>query len=278
MTADAPLRVLHADCARCRALCCVGPAFAASSEFAFDKFAGDPCPNLAGDDRCSIHESLPEAGFPGCVVYDCYGAGQRVTQERFPGVDWRTDGAVGEAMLEAFAALRPLHELLWHLAAALELPAARALWPALRAAFAEVDALAGTAVGGTDITPAWQAATALLRETSERARRPYARTALLRDGADLVGADLRRVDLRGASLRGAQMLGADLRGASLALADLTGADVRGADLRGADLREALFVTQPQLEAAEGDGRTRIPHGRRRPARWAPGVASSRAGA
>ncbi len=249
------------------ALCCVAPAFAASSEFAFDKFAGDPCANLANDNRCTIHETLPEAGFPGCVVYDCYGAGQRVTQERFPGVDWRRDIRAGEAMLDAFSALRPLHELLWHLAAALELRAARPLWPALRAAFDEVDALAGHAVGTTDITPAWQAATALLREASATARLPYARHAVARDGADLVGVDLRRTDLRGASLRGAELIGADLRGANLALADLTGADLRGADIRGADLREALFVTQPQLEAATGDARTRIPPGRRRPAAW-----------
>ena len=80
---------LHADCARCFALCCVAPAFAASADFAIDKPAGQPCPNLLADFRCGIHDHLRERGFPGCTVFDCFGAGQRVAQVSFGGVDWR---------------------------------------------------------------------------------------------------------------------------------------------------------------------------------------------
>ena len=40
--------------------------------------AGKPCPNLREDFRCRIHEQLAERGFPGCVVFDCFGAGQRL--------------------------------------------------------------------------------------------------------------------------------------------------------------------------------------------------------
>jgi len=53
----------------------------------------------------------------------------------------------------------------------------------------------------------------------------------------------------------------------LTLADLTGADLRGADLRGADLTQGLFVTQAQLDAAEGDTRTGLPPSLARPAHW-----------
>jgi uncharacterized protein YjbI with pentapeptide repeats len=83
-----------------------------------------------------------------------------------------------------------------------------------------------------------------------------------------VGAALRGARLRGASLRGAYLIGADLRDADLRQADLLGADLRGADLRGADLDGALFLTQPQLEAARGDPATRLPDWLRRPAHWA----------
>ena len=93
MTIAPPLRVLAADCSRCVGLCCVAPAFAASVDFAVDKPAGDPCPNLEADNRCGIHARLRESGFPGCVVFDCFGAGQRVTQELLPGTDWRTGEA-----------------------------------------------------------------------------------------------------------------------------------------------------------------------------------------
>ena len=64
MTGADPRRELRADCSRCAALCCVVPAFAASADFAIDKPAGVPCPNLQPDSRCGIHESLRPRGFP----------------------------------------------------------------------------------------------------------------------------------------------------------------------------------------------------------------------
>jgi hypothetical protein len=86
-------------------------------------------------------------------------------------------------------------------------------------------------------------------------------------GRDLVGRDLRNQSMRGADLRGALLIGVDLRGTDLRLADLLGADLRGAQLAGADLRDALFLTGPQLAAADGDAATRIPEVLERPAHW-----------
>src|SRR5258706_258674 len=68
---------LRADCQRCFALCCVAPAFSASADFAIDKAAGQPCPNLRADFRCSIHDRLRPRGFAGCAAFDCLGAGRR---------------------------------------------------------------------------------------------------------------------------------------------------------------------------------------------------------
>ncbi len=45
-----------------------------------------------------------------------------------------------------------------------------------------------------------------------------------------------------------------------------GADLRDADLAAADLSRALFLTSPQVHAARGDARTRLPT--RLPARLA----------
>ena len=88
-----------------------------------------------------------------------------------------------------------------------------------------------------------------------------------RRGADLAGRDLRGHDLRRASLRGAVLIGADLRGSDLRQADLLGADLRAADVRGADLGGALFLTQPQADAARGDAATRLPAALTRPQHW-----------
>ena len=52
-------------------------------------------------------------------------------------------------------------------------------------------------------------------------------------------------------------------------ADLTGADLRGANLAGADLTRSMFVTQAQIDAATGDGTTRLPAALAHPAHWRP---------
>ncbi|WP_422734962.1 pentapeptide repeat-containing protein [Micromonospora sp. WMMD558] len=261
---------LRADCSRCVGLCCVAPAFAASADFAIDKPAGRPCPHLGSDSRCGIHAHLRDRGFPGCTVFDCFGAGQRVTRVTFGGRDWRDDAATARAMFDTFAAVRPLHELLWYLTEALALDPPPDLRAALADALAETDRLAGgdpDTLRALDVDAHRGRVNPLLSRAGDHARARGGRPGPDRRGAALFGADLRTVNLRRANLRGALLIGADLRGVHLGGADLTGADLRGADLRGADLSASLFVHQSQLDAARGDRHTVLPPGRTRPAHW-----------
>jgi uncharacterized protein YjbI with pentapeptide repeats len=263
---------LRADCTRCFGLCCAGPAFSASADFAIDKPAGQPCPHLGAGFRCTIHSRLRAEGFPGCAVFDCFGAGQRVSQLTFGGRDWRAAPATAPAMFAAFAVMRQLHELLWYLGEALAMPAARPLHASLRAAAQRTGHLArgGPAeLASLDVAAHRDRVNALLLRASDLVRAGPGHRPDLR-GADLTGAALAGARLHRASLRGARLLGASLRDADLTLADVTGADFRGADLRGCDLSGALFLTQAQLDAARGDGRTKIPPARARPAHWPTG--------
>jgi uncharacterized protein YjbI with pentapeptide repeats len=266
--------VLRADCGSCVGLCCVALAFATSADFAFDKPAGDACPNLRPDSRCGIHPRLREEGMPGCVAYDCFGAGQQVTQVTFAGSDWRRSPGTAVRMFDAFTVMRQLHELLWYLAEALALPDARSVHRELQAALDEIEALTwepADALAAVDVAARRQSTGLLLGRASERARAgagsKSGRRHLDRRGADLAGADLRGLDLRGVNLRGALLVGADLRQADLRLADLAGADLRGANVGGADLRGSLFVTQSQLETANGDDGTRLAPSLIRPEHW-----------
>jgi hypothetical protein len=262
---------LTADCSRCVGLCCVAPAFAASADFAIDKPAGTPCPNLRTDSRCGVHDQLRERGFPGCTVFDCLGAGQRVTQHTMAGADWRSDPATAATMFAVFGVMRQLTELLWHLTEAGTLLPDGPLRAAVEAARTRTEQ--HSLAPAPDLVAldagAWRREVGeLLGEVSETVRAAVPGRARDRRGADLMGAALRGVDLHGASLRGAYLIGADLRGADLRRSDLLGADLRAADLRGADLTGALFVTGPQLTAATGDAGTRLPAGLPRPAHWA----------
>lgn len=73
--------------------------------------------------------------------------------------------------------------------------------------------------------------------------------------------------MHGTCLRGAYLIGADLQGADLSRTDLLGADLRGAKLHQARLADSLFLTQPQLEAADGDINTSLPAWATRPVHW-----------
>ncbi|MEN3540340.1 pentapeptide repeat-containing protein [Microbispora sp. ZYX-F-249] len=260
---------MRADCANCFGLCCVALPFAASADFAITKDAGRPCPNLRDDFRCGIHARLRDSGFAGCTVYDCFGAGQKVSQVTF-GRSWRDEPRTADRMFEVFPVMRHLHELLWYLDEALSLPAARPIHPELRGAFEETERLtAGTPddLLDVDVAAHREKVNVLLLRTSELVRASAGGRAPDRRGADLIGARLRKADLRGANLRGAYLIGADLRGADLRWADLIGADLRGADLGGADLTGSVFLTQVQVNAAKGDEATKLPAGLTRPSHW-----------
>ncbi len=259
--------VLRADCSRCAGLCCVAPPFAASADFAFDKPAATPCRHLQDDFRCGIHDRLRTAGMPGCTVFDCFGAGQRITQQTFGGRSWREAPELAAAQFAVLPVVRQLHEMLWYLAEALSLPEAVALHDDVRALRSRTEELAAATADrllALDVAAHRRLVGDLLQRVSERVR---GRGGADRRGADLVGRDLRGADLRGASLRGALLIGADLRGADLRRADLLGADLRAADVRGTDLSACLFLTQPQVSAARGDAATAIPAVLRRPGHW-----------
>ncbi|MDT9685120.1 pentapeptide repeat-containing protein [Streptomyces sp. TRM76323] len=262
---------LRADCASCFGLCCVALPFARSADFAADKPAGTPCGNLGDGFRCGIHARLRDSGYPGCTVFDCFGAGQKVSRVTFGGRDWRAEPDSARTMFAVFPVMRQLHELLRYAAEALDLAAARPVHRELRRRHDEIDALTrggAEALLALDVPALRAEVNVLLLRASELARAGVPGRRKDRRGADLMGARLRGAKLRGASLRGACLIAADLAGADLREADLIGADLRDADLSGADLTGALFLTQPQLTAARGDGATRIPAALRRPGHWA----------
>lgn len=260
---------LRADCARCVGLCCAALPFAASRDFAFDKDAGEPCRHLDTQDRCGIHDRLRDSGFRGCASFDCFGAGQRVTQVVYDGQRRREHPGRAREMFAVFEVARHLHELLWYLEEAVGLPVVPPLRAELEAVRQRIDAVTRSAPA-----PLLEVDVAAARgEVGDLLARASAQTRASRHpgGQELGGADLagRRLsgELRGADLRGAVLIAADLSGCDLRCSDLLGADLRDADLRGTDLGDCLFLTQPQVDAANGNAATTLPARLRRPGHW-----------
>lgn len=269
---------LRPDCGNCFGLCCVALPFAASADFAIEKGVGKPCPNLQSDYRCSIHKNLRQQGFKGCTAFDCFGAGQKVSQVTFGGVSWHEGPETAKKMFDVFPIMLQLHEMLWYLNEALTMKATLPIQEALCSALDQTERLtqlSPNVLMDLDIPSHRSEVNTLLLKTSElvwkesqqqqKGSRKSKR--IDRRGADLMGANLSGADLRGANLRGAYLIAADLRDADLRAADFIGADLRDADLSGADLAGSVFLTQAQISSAKGDARTKLPHLLSRPSHW-----------
>jgi len=126
------------------------PAFYSLQGFGFDKPANTPCPNLTRGNRCSIHASLEASGFAGCVAFDCYGAGQRLTRLHGGAGEVRTSESAAAELSSAYSIMLTLHRsmaMLFLAAAGLEPGDARVLderRAALDALCATPEALSGT--------------------------------------------------------------------------------------------------------------------------------------
>lgn len=101
----------RSDCTRCAALCCIAYPSQDMPGFAAAKDAGEACPKLANDGRCTIYADRADRGFAGCIRFECFGAGQHVVQHLFEGKDWRSEPALMGAMIESFLTMRPVSDL-----------------------------------------------------------------------------------------------------------------------------------------------------------------------
>lgn len=275
---ESRLNDLRANCERCFGLCCVALPYASSADFPIDKEAGIPCPNLQSDFSCGVHNSLREKGFRGCSVYDCFGAGQKVAQVTFAGIDWRDAPETANQMFTILPIMQQLHEMLWYLNEALTFNLPPGIQDEMERILKETERLADLepeAMVKLEIPSHRNIVSGLLQRTSEWVRAPYQqngknaqkRKKTYGRGLDFMGANLRKSDFRGSNLRGAFLIAANLREADLRNTDLLGADLRDTDIRGADLTGCIFLTQAQVNAARGDRHTKLPPLLKRPAHW-----------
>lgn len=270
---DNILNQFRADCENCFGLCCVALPYAKSADFAIDKDAGTPCQNLQSDYRCSIHKNLRKNGFRGCAVYECFGAGQKVSQVTYAGNDWRNYPELAKEMFEVYPIMQQLQEMLCYLNEALSLEEAQPIYKDLHAAIEETEFLTNlspNSILGLNVPAHRAIVNNLLQQTSVLVRAqvsPNKNLKKIRKGSDLIGADLRGADLRGTDLRGVLLIAADLRQADMRMTDLIGADFRDADLSGANLTGSIFLTQAQINSAKGDHNTKLPPSLHTPHHW-----------
>ena len=113
------MSAFRADCSRCCGLCCVVPDQLVGQGFRVAKPAETPCAHLNGLHRCCIHATRALQGYPACEGFDCYGAGQWITQRLFQGAQWSDSPELAQQMFAAYRYWAPRFEAAALLEAAL---------------------------------------------------------------------------------------------------------------------------------------------------------------
>lgn len=264
------IKSLKIDCEKCLGLCCVSLYFSKSDGFPHNKDAGKPCINLQKDNKCTVHKDLYTKGLKGCIGYDCFGAGQKISQITYKGEDWRNNPKHAEKMFESFYVMRQLHEMLWYLNEAFNIQKDITLKEEIKELINFTNSLTlldSDSLLKINIDNHRDKVNVFLRKTSDMIRRKSSKSNNTSKSKSYLGKDLRKLDLRGADLRGALLIAANLKGMNLSGADFIGADLRDADFSATDLSRSIFLTQSQINSAKGDKSTKLPINITKPNHW-----------
>ncbi|MNJ46299.1 Pentapeptide repeats (8 copies) [compost metagenome] len=196
----------------------------------------------------------------------------------YSGQGWREQPASSEEMFDIFLIMKQLHEICWYLYEALSYDLPTSLMKEAQQLLSETEKVTGAPpheVQAFNLFIHHSQVSALLREVSQHVRDHLSQqlsihaTKILntKQKKDYLGTDLRKVELRCADLRGCLLIAANLEGADLSGADFLGSDLRDTNLRGADLSQSIFLTQSQINVAQGNSRTKLPVSLSRPAHW-----------
>lgn len=267
---------LKADCSNCFGLCCIALNIVASSDFPINKPAGTACPNLQNNFQCKIHKNLRDKGFKGCTVFDCLGAGQKVSQDTFSGQSWQEHPEIAKKMFSVFPLMEQLYEMIAFIAEALTYNISHSLQNQLNKQLEKLQGLTdldADSLLSLDMVSCRFPVNELLLETSEYIRSELSSKVFMIKkgkqcrGVDWVGKNLKGKDLRTTDLRGAYLIAADLRNSDLRGVDFIGADLRDANLSGANLSTSMFLTQMQINSAKGNAKTILPAHIQPPPHW-----------
>jgi hypothetical protein len=100
----------RADCSHCCGLCCVVPGQLAVQGFGSNKPAGTPCNYLNSCHQCTIYATRQVHGYTACEGFDCFGAGQWITQSLFGGASWADSQELATKMFAAYRHWYPRFE------------------------------------------------------------------------------------------------------------------------------------------------------------------------
>lgn len=261
------LAKLTIDCEKCSGLCCVALHCAKTEGFPADKIAGKPCQNLMPDFRCAIHSKLVQSKMKGCLAYDCFGAGQKVTQDCYPSINWQTKSEQANQIFAVFLAVFQLHQMLWYLVEASSLSLGERIKSDIDELILEnerMTALYPDEILNLDIQAYRLKVNKLLKEVSKMIAVHAIRG---EEKKEYLGKNFKGANLDGRDFSMSLMIAANLEGCSLRGTNFLGADMRDVNIKNTDLSESVFLTQMQISTTRGNINTKLPDSLTYPTVW-----------
>ncbi|MGL4737646.1 MAG: pentapeptide repeat-containing protein [Cellulosilyticaceae bacterium] len=265
MTYSIVLEELRIHCERCSGLCCVALYCSKSDGFPEDKQAEVPCRHLRSDFKCDMHAQLVTKHMKGCLTYECFGAGQRVTQMYASLGDWATQPRKRKEIYEVFLIMTQLYQMRWYLLQAREMEQSVVDGQEIEQLILENEQIANLepqqlityGLGGYR-----ERTNGILKEITKACAAPTSDK-----NKSFFGKNFKGKNLDGQDMSMSLMIASNLEKCSLKGTNFLGADLRDANIKNTDLRESLFLTQMQINSAKGNGSTQLPDYLSRPSTW-----------
>lgn len=262
------MKKFNSDCSKCSGLCCTALFFSKIDGFPEDKVAGVPCCNLEKNFLCKIHQELEKKGMKGCIAYDCFGAGQFVTQQICHGDTWK-DNENKTEIFHAFHKVFQLFQIRYYLAEASSIIPAEPIKTEIESLIKENEKLCANNledIDKIDVETHRDRVNNLLHKTCEYVNQ-YLHITVKNQSTDYMARKCNGMNLSGYDMSMKLLIAANFTDCKFYGTNFLGADTRDTNFSNADLREALFLTQGQINASKGNRKTLLPDHLTYPVTW-----------
>ena len=259
---------LVSDCSRCSGLCCIALYCFKSDGFPQNKPIGKPCINLMDNFKCRIHNDLENKGMKGCIGYDCFGAGQYLTEDVYCGVTWKTQLERVKEICDLYMLIYRMFQLRFFLYESKKLASSEILLPEIEQLLKENDVICKQSIEEMlqyPIDSYQDKVNHILKKSCVELNKFLG--VIKGTETNFLNRNVRGKNLSGFDFNMKSLIASDFRDCKFKGATFIGTDTRDANFDGADLREAVFLSQGQVNAAKGSRRTKLPKHLKYPVTW-----------
>lgn len=255
------------NCKECSGLCCVALYFNKTDGFPENKQAGKPCSKLSTNNTCNIYDLLNSKHLSGCINYDCFGSGQKVTQSWKTKGTWNMDQSLKLDIFKSFEMTQMLNQMVWYLLEAYTICDESMLEriDQLIKENSDYSKLIPTELITHDLQNYRNSVNEELKQITfnlSKLSKIQIETKLLFE-MDYSHQDLNYIDF---TMR--YLIASNLEGCKLYGTNFLGSDLRNVNIKNTDLSDSLFLTQFQVNSMIGNKHTKLPDGITYPNHWA----------